>query len=83
MRITLPRTPQDNRISPDSTALVHRAFANAASGLPGNYGPCRIGRMPLESGKRLGNYEIQGLLGVGGMGEVYRAKDLRLDREVA
>jgi Tol biopolymer transport system component len=39
--------------------------------------------MPLESGHRLGNYEIQGLLGVGGMGEVYRAKDLRLDREVA
>ncbi len=39
--------------------------------------------MPLESGKRLGPYEIVGPLGAGGMGEVYRARDTRLDREVA
>jgi serine/threonine protein kinase len=39
--------------------------------------------VPLAAGTRLGNYEIIAPLGTGGMGEVYRAKDLRLDREVA
>ena len=39
--------------------------------------------MPLASGARLGTYEISALIGAGGMGEVYRAKDTRLDREVA
>ena len=34
-------------------------------------------------GKQLGVYEITGLLGVGGMGEVYRAEDTRLGRPVA
>jgi dienelactone hydrolase len=39
--------------------------------------------MALLPGTRLGPYEIAGLLGVGGMGEVYRAKDTRLHRSVA
>ncbi|MEO8096800.1 MAG: protein kinase [Acidobacteriota bacterium] len=39
--------------------------------------------MPLTLGTRLGPYEITGPLGKGGMGEVYRAKDTKLDREVA
>ena len=39
--------------------------------------------MTLAAGKRLGPYEIIGPLGAGGMGEVYRAKDTRLDRTVA
>lgn len=39
--------------------------------------------MDLRAGSRLAHYEILGLLGVGGMGEVYRARGTKLKREVA
>src|SRR5881396_3966528 len=39
--------------------------------------------MPLTAGTRLGPYEVVALIGAGGMGEVYRARDGKLGREVA
>jgi len=39
--------------------------------------------MALSAGTRLGPYEVVAPIGAGGMGEVYRARDTRLDREVA
>jgi serine/threonine protein kinase len=40
-------------------------------------------RVPLAPGTKLGEYEIKSLIGSGGMGEVYRARDSRLGRDVA
>ena len=39
--------------------------------------------MPLAEGTRIGPYKIVCIVGVGGMGEVYRATDTTLDRDVA
>ena len=54
--------------------------------LDGRYNPSAdqsVGAMSLTAGSRLGRYEIQSPLGAGGMGDVYLARDLRLDRAVA
>ena len=48
------------------------------------YNPGRtLTAMPLTPGARLGPYEIQSAIGKGGMGEVYRARDTKLQRDVA
>jgi Tol biopolymer transport system component len=39
--------------------------------------------MPIEAGARIGPYQVLSMLGAGGMGEVYRARDTKLNREVA
>src|SRR5262245_878993 len=69
--------------------------ASRTVGIVGHYGRrmraakarCILARrgpvMPLIPGTRLGQYEVISALGRGGMGEVYRARDTRLDRDVA
>jgi serine/threonine protein kinase/Tol biopolymer transport system component len=50
---------------------------------PRRYNPTPLSQLALNPGARLGPYEITVLLGVGGMGEVYRATDTNLKRQVA
>ena len=62
------------------SALEHPAWEGRASLFPSKPG---IENKPLSVGQKLGHYEVLSLLGKGGMGEVYKAHDSRLRRDVA
>jgi serine/threonine protein kinase len=74
---------EDANSSPDKPALTDLSPATKDSGAYRPGGQVIAEGMALTSGMKLGPYEIQSPLGAGGMGEVYRAHDTRLDREVA
>jgi serine/threonine protein kinase len=66
--------------------LAHEPYASDFMSVPAAVlaGSAVLSRAPgTLAGQRLGNYAIRSLLGVGGMGEVYRAHDDTLGREVA
>jgi len=61
-------------VAPTGEGLLDRAAADLLSD---------VRTIELRSGARLGPYEIESLIGQGGMGKVYRARDTRLERSVA
>ena len=67
----------------DQVESLLDAHTQAATGQTATFGSARPVQRTLRPGTRLGPYEVVGLIGSGGMGEVYRARDLRLDRDVA
>jgi serine/threonine protein kinase/Tol biopolymer transport system component len=75
--------PDDAQLRAEVESLL-KAHDGSDSMLDGSPLSATVEALPVvRVGSRLGNFEITGLLGTGGMGEVYRARDLRLMRDVA
>jgi hypothetical protein len=60
-----------------------KGFASYNSRRPHDGRPSALPAVPLNPATRLGTYDIVGLLGAGGMGEVYRARDSRLHAPIS
>ncbi|HMF98193.1 MAG TPA: serine/threonine-protein kinase [Vicinamibacterales bacterium] len=83
-RAFLVKRADDPRVVEEVMSLLdaHPAADGFLSRPPG-FGDLATTVVHLRPGDRIGAFEIVGLIGAGGMGEVYRARDLRLDRDVA
>src|SRR6266511_2950374 len=79
------RASSFTRASPAPSGITPRkSRPGSRSGIPGRRPLCsNRTNVTLSAGTRLGSYEVLAPLGAGGMGEVYRARDARLSREVA
>src|SRR5688500_10416650 len=73
-----PKLPQEQMSGQRSAECTVRAGVDVPAGdrMPPTF-------MPISAGTRFGPYEIVSLIGAGGMGEVYEARDVRLNRMVA
>ena len=76
--------------APDRMLSINGGFPHLLRSGRNSYSNCSTNRlnlaaltMSLSAGDRLGPYEIVAAIGAGGMGEVYRARDSRLRRDVA
>jgi eukaryotic-like serine/threonine-protein kinase len=78
----LKQTCGDPELCREVEALIS-VYEHGDSSFLGGFAFAAAGNEALKSGDRLGPYEILGRIGAGGMGEVYRARDSRLERDVA
>jgi eukaryotic-like serine/threonine-protein kinase len=67
----------------EAGSFAARPAVDALHALGGDGGAAAVMTRALQPGDRLGVYEIQAMVGAGGMGEVYQARDTRLHRTVA